>query len=85
MGKRSKPIMDRTGHWWSGWPGASCAYCDSEDVRETCVAVHDVLLRCMEGHVECFKHSSGLECTEHPRTECPANPVVDVVEEGKHE
>lgn len=77
--------MDRTGHWWSGWPGAYCTYCGSEDVQETCVAAHDVLLRCVEGHVGCFKHPLGRECTEHPRTECPANPMIetkDCTEDG---
>ena len=25
-------------HWWSGWPGAVCMKCGSEDVREICLA-----------------------------------------------
>jgi len=25
-------------HWWSGWPGAFCMKCGTEDVMETCLA-----------------------------------------------
>jgi hypothetical protein len=25
-------------HWWSGWPGAMCLKCGSEDPREVCLA-----------------------------------------------
>lgn len=25
-------------HWWSGWPGAYCMKCDSEDPDELCLA-----------------------------------------------
>ena len=32
---------DAAGHRWSGWPGAYCFYCGSEDRRETCAVECD--------------------------------------------
>lgn len=37
---------DDSGHRWSGWPGAYCMYCGSEDVREICLAETDHELEC---------------------------------------
>jgi hypothetical protein len=80
-------------HRWSGWPGAYCIDCGSEDPAETCMAVHDKLdficKRCGEhwpqGH--CVKGGDHdvetFPCPEHPLTKCPkpgANkdfPVTD--------
>lgn len=63
-------------HRWSGWPGAVCLNCGSEDQREICVAEHDDGLRCICGDVMCMQavqntmlHSLAA-CAKHVNGPC---------------
>jgi len=57
-------------HRWSGWPGAWCLDCGAEDQRELCIATHNVLLQCVEGHVAGDGHPDAV-CTVHVNGPCP--------------
>jgi len=62
-------------HRWSGWPGAWCFDCGSEDKTEICLADHDIILYCQNGHwlPECPEGcpSIPIQCQEHINQECP--------------
>ena len=58
-------------HRWSGWPGAWCFDCGTEDAREICVATHDAGLTCVEGHYICEEGHVLQACPEHTNPPCP--------------
>lgn len=58
-------------HRWSGWPGAWCLDCGQEDQGEICIATHDVLEVCIEGHHLCEEGHAMPRCTEHVNGPCP--------------
>lgn len=63
-------------HRWSGWPGAYCLDCGAEDQNEVCLACHDVLLYCIEGHFMCTEHPHKC-CEQHVNSSCTAKDSSD--------
>lgn len=57
-------------HRWSGWPGAMCLDCGVDDQRELCIAVHDVLLKCVYEHSLCEEGHPMQECSVHVNHDC---------------
>jgi hypothetical protein len=60
-----------TPHRWSGWPGAWCLDCGTEDQNEICVAVHDDWAMCIEGHFMCEEDHAPVLCKVHVNGPCP--------------
>lgn len=68
-------------HRWSGWPGAWCLDCGTEDQREICCAEHGVTFECAAGHFVdlregappgvCEQGHPLQTCTEHVNPPCP--------------
>lgn len=61
-------------HRFSGYPGAICLDCFVEDALESCVAVHNESLKCVEGHLLCTAHPPN-RCKEHVNGPCPGSPA----------
>jgi len=59
-------------HRWSGWPGAWCLDRGATDQNEVCVAEHDTLLTCVQGHVMCQDGHAMQACTDHTNGSCPS-------------
>ena len=59
-------------HQWSGWPGAYCIKCGVADQNEACIADHDTILYCVEGHFMCEEPMHVMQqCAEHQNGPCP--------------
>lgn len=57
-------------HQWSGWPGAYCIKCGIPDQNEACIADHDTILYCVEGHFMCEERHQMAQCPEHKNPPC---------------
>lgn len=59
-----------TDHWWSGWPGAFCMKCGSDDMDEACIC----------GGCKCPCHDAFWQSYEdHLRTEQDAELDLDLL------
>jgi hypothetical protein len=56
-------------HRWSGWPGALCLDCFTEDQTEWCLAQGCLAF---EENPDDPEHPIIRECTEHQQAACPA-------------
>lgn len=63
---------DDSGHRWSGWPGAFCMYCGSEDVREICLSEGDHELEC----TICVQPKCQVPDSEKDRLDQQFNPQL---------
>jgi len=57
-------------HHWSGWPGAYCVDCGIEDQTEICLAEHDVILYCTNGHWLPDVNTQSPDDCPHDQTLC---------------
>lgn len=60
-------------HQWSGWPGAFCLRCGIEDAAELCLAEHETLITCVQGHLMCQEGHQLQTCSEHQNPPCAPN------------
>lgn len=67
-------VKESVKHRWSGWPGAYCLYCGSEDMTELSLACPD----CRQTWPP--QQGPWYVCEKHQASDCGINKMIQVAE-----